>query len=86
MDEPDSGIDVEALEQMFQAIHSLKEKGATVILITHSRTVLRQAEHAYLLCDGRVIDEGPVNRISQYFENRCVLCDHENEPDPQEVL
>jgi Fe-S cluster assembly ATP-binding protein len=85
MDEPDSGIDVEALEQIFEAIQRLKEKGTTVILITHSRTVLRQAEHAYLLCDGRVIDEGPVNRIGQYFENRCVLCNHENEPDAEEV-
>jgi len=83
MDEPDSGIDVEALEQIFEAIHKLKEKGTTVILITHSRTVLRQAEHAYLLCDGRVIEEGPVHRVGQYFENRCVPCDHTNEPNPQ---
>lgn len=86
MDEPDSGIDVEALEQIFEAIHKLKEKGTTVILITHSRTVLRQAEHAYLLCDGRVIEEGPVHRIGQYFENRCVVCDHANEPEVQEAL
>lgn len=85
MDEPDSGIDVEALTQMFAAIHRLKEKGSTVILITHSRTVLRQAEHAYLLCDGRVIDEGPAKQVGQYFENRCVLCEHTNEPDLQEV-
>ncbi|HOD50363.1 MAG TPA: ABC transporter ATP-binding protein [Candidatus Hydrogenedentes bacterium] len=85
MDEPDSGIDVEALDQMFQAIHTLKEKGSTVILITHSRVVLRQAENAYLLCDGRVIEEGPVKRIGQYFENRCVQCDHANEPDPREA-
>ena len=85
MDEPDSGIDVEALTQMFSAIHRLKEKGSTVILITHSRTVLRQAEHAYLLCDGRVIDEGPAKQVGQYFENRCVLCDHTNEPGLQEV-
>ncbi|MFO7976353.1 MAG: ABC transporter ATP-binding protein [Candidatus Hydrogenedentota bacterium] len=86
MDEPDSGIDVDALEQIFQAIHRLKEKGATVILITHSRTVLRQAEHAYLLCDGRVIEEGPVHRIGQYFENRCVRCDHTNEPNPEDAV
>ncbi len=85
MDEPDSGIDVEALEQIFQAIQRLKEKGTTVVLITHSRTVLRQAEHAYLLCDGRVIEEGPVPRIGQYFENRCVQCDHENQPDAEET-
>lgn len=85
MDEPDSGIDVEALEHIFEAIRRLNERGTAIILITHSKTVLKQAEHAYLMCDGRVIDEGPAHRIGQYFENKCLPCRHENRPSEEEV-
>jgi Fe-S cluster assembly ATP-binding protein len=81
MDEPDSGIDVEALEQIFECLKTLKDKGTTVVLITHSAVVLKQAEHAFLMCDGRLIDKGPVDKIGRYFENKCLACDHINEPE-----
>ena len=78
MDEPDSGIDVEALERIFDAVKGLKQRGATVILITHSLTVLRQAEHAFLLCCGSLVDKGSIDRVAGYFENKCIPCDHHN--------
>ncbi len=81
MDEPDSGIDVEALTRIFAALADFKERGATVIMITHSQEVLRHAEHAFLLCDGRIIDKGSVKRIDDYFGESCLACDHINEPD-----
>ena len=84
MDEPDSGIDVEALQKIFEALVDLKANGATVILITHSLAVLQQAEHAFLMCSGHLVDKGSVKKICTYFENRCIPCDHENEPSPQE--
>lgn len=85
MDEPDSGIDVSALDHIFAALRSLKASGATVILITHSMAVLNQAEHAFLMCDGKMIDKGPIERIAKYFENKCISCDHENQPMAGEV-
>ncbi|MFH1681016.1 MAG: ABC transporter ATP-binding protein [Candidatus Eisenbacteria bacterium] len=78
MDEPDSGIDVDALNRIFEAIRELKSRGTTVILITHSLTVLKQAEHAFLFCHGKLIDKGPVDRIGRYFENQCIPCDHQD--------
>lgn len=80
MDEPDSGIDVEALDRMFEAIRFLKDRGSTVILITHSMTVLGQAEHAFLMCCGTLLDKGSVEKIGEYFGNRCLPCDHPNVP------
>jgi Fe-S cluster assembly ATP-binding protein len=74
MDEPDSGIDVEALEKIFASIRLLRERGTTVILITHSLAVLKQAEHAFLLCDGRVTDKGSVDKIGRYFGEKCLTC------------
>lgn len=85
MDEPDSGIDVEALRRIFDALSDFKERGATVIMITHSEEVLRHAEHAFLLCDGRIIDKGSVGRIDSYFAEKCVCCGHENQPTPEEM-
>jgi Fe-S cluster assembly ATP-binding protein len=80
MDEPDSGIDVEALSRIFDAIRYLKERGSTVLLITHSTTVLGQAEHAFLMCHGRLINKGSVSKIGGYFGGKCVPCNHPNVP------
>ena len=85
MDEPDSGIDVDALQRIFAVLAELKAAGSTVILITHSMAVLHQAEHAFLVCNGRILDKGPVEKISKYFEGRCITCSHENEPEPGEL-
>ncbi len=80
MDEPDSGIDVEALEYIFAALEDLKKAGATVLLITHSLTVLEHAEHAFLMCCGRILDKGSTEKIGQYFRNKCIPCTHVNRP------
>jgi Fe-S cluster assembly ATP-binding protein len=85
MDEPDSGIDVEALTRIFDALADFKERGTTVILITHSQEVLKHAEHAFLLCDGRIIDKGSVGRIDDYFGDKCACCDHANLPTSEEM-
>lgn len=76
MDEPDSGIDVEALDRIFQAMEALKERGATVLAITHSKTVLERAEHAFLMCCGRMVQKGAVEKIREYFSSRCIPCEH----------
>ena len=80
MDEPDSGIDVAALQRIFEAVGALRRAGATVVLITHSLAVLEQAEHAFLICCGQLIDKGDVGRIADYFGERCMPCDHQNQP------
>jgi Fe-S cluster assembly ATP-binding protein len=81
LDEPDSGIDVESLARIRDAIGALRDAGATVVLITHSAEVLDWAEHAFLLCCGRIVDKGNIDRIGRYFKDRCIPCDHKNRPD-----
>lgn len=89
LDEPDSGIDVATLDRMAEAIKILKAKKTTVLLITHSLAVMRQADHAFLMCDGRIIEKNTADKIIPYFEQNCIPCDHKNEPDTngkQEVI
>ncbi|MEF8879794.1 MAG: ABC transporter ATP-binding protein [Candidatus Thermoplasmatota archaeon] len=81
LDEPDSGIDVGTLDKIFEVIKKLKEKGTTIVLITHSVAVLRQAEHAFLMCHGEIIEKGKAGKIIPYFEEKCIPCPHKNVPD-----
>lgn len=81
MDEPDSGIDVEALRRIFDAMRELRAKGATVLLITHSITVLEQADHAFLMCCGRILEKGETGEIKRFFGEKCIPCDHKNRPE-----
>ena len=85
MDEPDSGIDTDAIEYIFHIIHEFKQRGTTVILITHSARVLQEADHAFLLCHGQVVDKGTAERMSDYFKGKCIPCTHKNDPDTKEV-
>ncbi len=80
LDEPDSGIDVESLRRIRDAIALLKSGGTTVALITHSLEVLSWAEHAFLMCCGKILDKGSIENISRYFKDRCIPCDHKNLP------
>ncbi len=75
-DEPDSGIDVEALGHMFELFDSLRAGRATVLLVTHSAEVMKHADTATLVCCGRTIEEGPAARIGRYFTSRCIPCPH----------
>jgi len=73
-DEPDSGIDVEALSAIFDLLKTHRERGTTVLLVTHSREVLAQADTATLVCFGKDVDEGPGARIKRYFARKCAPC------------
>jgi len=85
LDEPDSGIDVESLDRIFDALMFFKAAGSTVIMITHSPTVLRHAEHAFLMCCGKILSKGTVHSLMPFFTDKCVPCNHINEPSPAEV-
>jgi Fe-S cluster assembly ATP-binding protein len=81
LDELDSGIDVDTLENIFKAVNYLKSNGSTIILITHSKAVLKEAEYAFLMCSGMILREGKTPVISKYFSRKCLPCEHKNEPD-----
>ncbi|MGD2176115.1 MAG: ABC transporter ATP-binding protein [Candidatus Brocadiaceae bacterium] len=73
-DEPDSGIDVEALRRMFELFDALRAEETTLLLVTHSSEVMAHADSATLMCCGRKVEEGPAEEIRRYFVDRCVPC------------
>ncbi|MEJ5273394.1 MAG: ABC transporter ATP-binding protein [Spirochaetota bacterium] len=80
MDEPDSGVDVDSLKYIFDIIKEIKNRGSTVILVTHSPTVLKQADHAFLICGGQIVDKGEMHTMFDYFNGKCKPCDHIGNP------
>ena len=66
---------LDSIQRIFKVVKILREEGTTVVFITHSKAVLEQADHAFLLCHGQVVDQGKVKRISRYFEDECMPCE-----------
>jgi len=74
LDEPDSGIDMLALDRIIEFIRDLRDRGTTVILITHRADVARIAKRAALIGEGYLVREGSSQEVVEYFENRCLVC------------
>jgi len=80
LDEPDSGIDIMSMEMIENVLEKLKDKGTTVIIITHREEIARMADEAYLLCGGRMLASGEPEEIVQFYRKLCDKCQHINEP------
>lgn len=85
LDEPDSGVDIDSVKYIFEIIKDFKKQGTTVILVTHSPEVLKQSDHAFLMCAGKLICKGEVGKLFEYFTGKCAPCDHIGQPDKKEI-
>lgn len=74
LDEPDSGIDMLALDRIIELVRDLRDRGTTVILITHRANIARIAKRAALIGEGYLVREGSSQEVVEYFENRCLVC------------
>ena len=74
LDEPDSGIDLLALDKIMEFVTELKRMGSSVLLITHYADVAKIAERAALIGEGYVVKNGATRDVVDYFENKCFTC------------
>lgn len=65
MDEPTSALDpVLAAETMALATRAAADRGAALLIVTHDLGLARTiAERAVVLADGRIVEDGPVDRV-----------------------
>lgn len=54
LDEPDSNLDESGEKALIKAIHSLREQGSTVMVITHRPKLLTIVDRAMLIQDGKI--------------------------------
>lgn len=74
LDEPDSGVDILALDKIMEFVCSLRDRGAAVILITHYAEAAKISKRAALVDEGYLIREGAAREVVEYFVNRCMCC------------
>ncbi|BBB02017.1 putative ABC transporter ATP-binding protein [Actinacidiphila reveromycinica] len=58
VDEPTSALDPHAEIAAFQGLWSLAREGRAVVLVTHRLAATMNADHIYVLADGRVVEDG----------------------------
>ena len=87
LDEPDSGIDIDALKLVGEMVNALLAKDPhrpakrrTALIITHTNQILDYvpADKAHIMLDGRILCSGNpsivINEIRQHGYEECVIC------------
>ena len=85
LDEPDSGIDMASISAIKKMIKSFKKMGASILLITHSERMAKIGDSVALLCNGKIVKEGDVKEVTEFFKKHCKECDHIGEIE-EEIL
>jgi ATP-binding cassette subfamily C exporter for protease/lipase len=65
MDEPNSNLDNKGEETLLNSIATLKQKGSTIILITHKKNILSVSDVMLVMNDGRPYLYGARDRVLQ---------------------
>ncbi|NIB98957.1 ABC transporter ATP-binding protein [Halobacterium sp. R2-5] len=69
LDEPFAGVNPTLEEKLLDRIHDLREQGLTFLLVEHDMDlIMENCEHVIVMHQGRVLDEGPPERIQNNEE------------------
>lgn len=64
LDEPSTGLDLVARQQLIATMRTLAQQGITLVLVTHHiEEVIPEIERVVLLRDGRVLADGPRDEL-----------------------
>src|ERR671923_380437 len=72
LDEPDSGLDIDAVKSVAEAINKLIDTGAGVIVITHYARILRylgKLDYVHVMSKGKIIKSGS-KELSEELETK----------------
>ena len=72
LDEPDSGLDIDAVQSVAKAISNVSTKDATVIIITHYARILNfldKLDFVHVFAQGKVLQTGDAS-LAQELEKR----------------
>jgi len=69
LDEPNSNLDAEGEQALAAAIGRARERGATLVVVSHRPSVLAQADFLAVLQDGELKDFGPRMEVLQRLQS-----------------
>ncbi|MGI6367022.1 MAG: ABC transporter ATP-binding protein [Anaerolineae bacterium] len=75
LDEPDSGIDRFTLDDIATLMRRMASEGSAVLLISHRDEVVQIADHASLICGGRIMQTGLPDVICDRYTQYCSPCE-----------
>jgi Fe-S cluster assembly ATP-binding protein len=75
LDEPDSGVDVLSLNGIGELLLEMRDKGATLLLITHRDEMVDIADRASLICAGEIQRTDSPEEVRRRYSERCEICD-----------
>jgi ATP-binding cassette subfamily B protein len=68
LDEPSTSLDTQSEKSMIRAMHNLKSQGKTVILVSHRRSALAEADRILVLEKGKLTQETQLNKSQLIHE------------------
>ena len=71
LDEPDSGLDIDAVQSVAKAISDVSDENATTIVITHYARILKflnKLDYVHVFADGQVIKTGNASLADELEE------------------
>ncbi len=72
LDEPDSGLDIDAVKSVAQAISNVSTEDATVLVITHYARILKylkKLDHVHVFAQGKILRSGDAS-LAEELERR----------------
>lgn len=65
LDEPNSNLDDQGEDALIRTILEMKEKGSTIVLVTHRSSVLKVVDKLMILRDGQIVKFGSRDEVLQ---------------------
>ena len=69
LDEPDSGLDIDAIKLMSTALDKLSQEGMTFLIITHLGQLSSQPDRVSVIKNGVITEEGGGEMLAKLQEN-----------------
>ena len=72
LDEPDSGLDIDAVQSVAKAISEVSDKDSTTIVITHYARILNfldKLDYVHVFANGKILKSGNAD-LAQELEKR----------------
>jgi ABC-type protease/lipase transport system fused ATPase/permease subunit len=82
LDEPDSQLDAEGEAALERCLHGLRQRGSTVVVVTHRPHLVAIASHVLVLGQGVVEQFGPREQVRQWMvkRNQAMLAQQAGRP------
>jgi len=71
LDEPDSGLDIESITRLKKTLTKVRERHASLLLITHQEQMAEISDRIAIICNGEIERFGTTNEILPHFVGKC---------------